>query len=132
MKPKLIFVFACLVTESLQKADLVENGYTNLVVGISPDVPESQEIIDQIKFLMTEASRELFIASRNRAYFKQVKILLPKTWNMAFDQDLQGEFFEAAEIRVDKANPVYDDAPYTVRGSGCGEPGSFIHFTPGM
>ena len=104
----------------------------NLVVGISPDVPENPDVIDQIKHLMVEASRELLIATRNRAYFKQIKILLPKTWtNTEFDQPLEGEFFEDAEIRVDRPNPVYSDAPYTLRGSGCGEPGSYIHFTPG-
>ena len=52
---------------------------------------------------MTEAGRELMIASRHRAYFKQVKILLPKTWtSVPHDQTLQGEFFEDAEIRVDR------------------------------
>ena len=131
MRRLILLLFGCLVHHSLQKADLSDNGYTNLVVGISPDVPESQDVIDQIKHLVTEASRELFIATRKRAFFKKVKILLPKTWSMAYDQDLEGEFFEAAEIRVDNPNPVYSDAPYTVRGSGCGEPGSFIHFTPG-
>ena len=115
------------------KAVLQDNGYRDLVVAISPDVPESQDTIDQIKNLMTEASRELFIASRKRAYYKRIKILLPKTWtNTQTDQDLQGEFFEAAEVRVDLPNPVYETAPYTVRGSGCGEPGSYIHITPGI
>ena len=114
------------------KAVLEDNGYRELVVAISPDVPESQDTLDQIKGLMTEASRELFIASRRRAYYKRIKILLPQTWtNTPTDQDLQGEFFEAAEVRVDLRNPVYDTAPYTVRGSGCGEPGSYIHITPG-
>ena len=46
------------------------------------------------------------------------------------DKQLEGEFYEAAEVRVDRVNPVYGDAPYTVRGSGCGEPGSYMHFTP--
>ena len=60
---------------------------------------QAQEVIDNIKFLMTEASRELFIATRNRAYYKQVKILLPQTWkNTPFDQPLSGEFYETAEV----------------------------------
>ena len=113
------------------KAVLEDNGYRELVVAISPDVPESQETLDNIKNLMTEASRELFIASRKRAYYKTIKILLPQTWsNTPTDQQLQGEFFEAAEVRVDQRNPVYDTAPYTVRGSECGQPGSYIHITP--
>ena len=134
MRPRhLLLTFVCLthLEHSLSKSVLTDNGYMNLVVGISPDVPESQETIDNIKHLLTEASRELFIATRNRAYFKQVKILLPKTWSMAYDQDLEGEIYEDAEVRVDRPNPVYADAPYTVRGAECGDPGSYIHFTPG-
>ena len=115
------------------KAVLEDNGYRELVVAISPDVPESQDTLDQIKGLMTEASRELFIASRKRAYYRRIKILLPQTWTQTpTDQDLQGEFYEAAEVRVDLMNPAYEAAPYTVRGSGCGEPGSYIHISPGQ
>ena len=125
------FVFLTLVKLSPSKSVLTDNGYMNLVVGISPDVPESQDIIDNIKHLLTEASRELFTATRNRAYFDKVKILLPQTWSMAYDQELQGEIYEDAELRVDRPNPVYADAPYTVRGAECGDPGSHIHFTPG-
>ena len=129
----LVLGLSTLVGLLSSKAVLEDNGYRELVVAISPDVPESQDTLDQIKGLMTEASRELFIASRKRAYYQRIKILLPKTWtNTPTDQDLQGEFFEAAEVRVDLRNPVYDTAPYTVRGSGCGEPGSYIHITPGQ
>jgi len=132
---KFILTFFCLnyLHECENKALLENNGYTDLVVGISPDIPESQaqEVINNIKLLMTEASKELFIASRNRAYYKQVKILLPQTWkNTPFDQPLSGEFYETAEVRIDRPNPVYGDAPYTVRGAGCGVPGSYIHITP--
>ena len=128
----LVVTVVCLSGLVSSKAVLEDNGYRELVVAISPDVPESQQTIDQIKGLMTEASRELFIASRKRAYYKRIKILLPQTWTSTeSEQDLQGEFFEAAEVRVDVANPVYHTAPYTVRGAACGEPGSYIHITPG-
>ena len=128
----LVVTVVCLAGLVSSKAVLEDNGYRELVVAISPDVPESQQTIDQIKGLMTEASRELFIASRKRAYYKRIKILLPQTWTSTeSDQDLQGEFFEAAEVRVDVANPVYHTAPYTVRGAACAEPGSYIHITPG-
>ena len=99
---------------------LADNGYTNLVVAISPDVEENQarkllscchlteaylfqDVIDKIKQLMTSASRELLTASRHRAFFRQVKILLPWTWtSVNYDQTLQGETFMDAEIRVDR------------------------------
>ena len=62
-----------------------------------------QDVIDQIKQLMRAASRELLTASRHRAFFRQVKILLPRTWtSVAWDQTLQGETFMDAEIRVDR------------------------------
>ena len=129
----LLFSLISLVGFLTSKAVLEDNGYRELVVAISPDVPESQDTLDQIKGLMTEASRELFIASRKRAYYRRIKILLPQTWTQTpTDQDLQGEFYEAAEVRVDLMNPAYEAAPYTVRGSGCGEPGSYIHISPGQ
>merc|ERR1711970_768968 len=113
------------------KSVLIDNGYTDLVVAISPDIPENVEVVNQVKHLMTEASRELYTATRDRAYFKQVKILLPKTWtSIKGNQTLEGESFEGAEIRIDRPSPVFSDGPYTVRGSGCGEPGSFMHITP--
>merc|ERR1711892_205 len=115
------------------KSVLRENGYTDLVVAISPDIPENIEVINQVKSLMTEASRELYIASRNRAYFKQVKILLPKTWTgIPGNQTLEGEAFETSEIRIDRPSPCYGDSPYTEHGPGCGEPGDFMHITPGF
>ena len=62
-----------------------------------------QDVIDQIKQLMRAASRELLTASRHRAFFRQVKILLPRTWtSVSYDQTLQGETFMDAEIRVDR------------------------------
>ena len=62
-----------------------------------------QDVIDQIKQLMTAASKELLTASRHRAFFRQVKILLPRTWtSVNYDQTLQGETYEDAEIRVDR------------------------------
>ena len=94
------------------KAVLQDNGYRELVVAISPDVPESQDTLDQIKNLMTEASRELFIASRKRAYYKRIKILLPKTWtNTQTDQDLQGgsSSIEHGEHHDDNDNDDDDD-----------------------
>merc|ERR1711970_1215301 len=82
---------------------LSENGYSELVVAISPDIPQNMEMVDQVKNLLTEASRELYIATKRRAYFKQVKILLPKTWTgVTADQTLEGESFDNSEIRIDR------------------------------
>ena len=41
-----------------------DNGYSDLLVGISPDVPESPEMLDQLKQILTNASASLFTATR--------------------------------------------------------------------
>ena len=41
-----------------------DNGYSDLLVGISPDVPESPEMLDQLKQILTNASASLYTATR--------------------------------------------------------------------
>ena len=41
-----------------------DNGYSELLVGISPDVPESPEIVEELKQLLTKASASLYRATR--------------------------------------------------------------------
>jgi len=121
----------CRGLASQGKAVLSANGYSELVIAISPDVAESEELLEQLKSLMVEASRELYIATRNRAYFRQVKILLPKTWtSIEADVAMEAESFATAELRVDRENSLYGMTPYTLTSSSCGEPGQFTHLTP--
>ena len=53
--------------------------------------------------------------SRHRAYFKRVKILLPKSWSSVPAAPATDETFETAEIVVDEANSAYGNNPYTVQ-----------------
>ncbi|XP_069988957.1 calcium-activated chloride channel regulator 4A [Penaeus vannamei] len=113
--------------------NLINNGYEDLVVAISPSVDESnaEAIIASIKKTIRETSTVLFTATRKRAYFRDVKILLPKTWtNTPYDEAALNENFEDSEIRVDARNVVYGDQPYTDQPGGCGVPGRYIHLTP--
>lgn len=114
-------------------SNLINNGYEDLVVAISPSVDESnaEAIIASIKKTIRETSTALFTATRKRAYFRDVKILLPKTWtNTPYDEAALNENFEDSEIRVDARNVVYGDQPYTDQPGGCGVPGRYIHLTP--
>lgn len=114
-------------------SNLINNGYEDLVVAISPSVDESnaEAIIASIKKTIRETSTVLFTATRKRAYFRDVKILLPKTWtNTPYDEAALNENFEDSEIRVDARNVVYGDQPYTDQPGGCGVPGRYIHLTP--
>ena len=70
------------------RAVLSENGYSELVVGLSPDLLESEETLQQLRGLLTEvgpvnmirltclqASRELYQVTRRRAYCRRVIML---------------------------------------------------------
>ncbi|XP_047476220.1 calcium-activated chloride channel regulator 4A-like [Penaeus chinensis] len=113
--------------------ELINNGYEDLVVAISPSVNESDamDITEAIKRTASEASAVLFKATRQRAFFKDVKILLPMTWtSTAYDQIAFNQHYQSSEIRVDVSNAVYGDQPYTDQPGGCGDPGRYIHLTP--
>lgn len=115
------------------RLELVNNGYEDLVVAISPSVNESDamDIIEAIKQTVSEASAILFKATHQRAFFKDVKILLPMTWaSTTYDQIAFNQHFQSSEIRVDVSNAVYGDQPYTDQPGGCGVPGRYIHLTP--
>ncbi|XP_078612940.1 calcium-activated chloride channel regulator 1-like [Branchiostoma floridae x Branchiostoma japonicum] len=110
---------------------LQNNEYTDVLVAIHKDVPEDQRIVDRLKEIFIEASRDLHVATNNRAFFKQVKILIPNTWTKKPEYLPAGtETFERANIRVDVPNPLYGDNPYVQQKGGCGEGGDYMHLTP--
>ncbi|XP_078506549.1 calcium-activated chloride channel regulator family member 3-like [Lissotriton helveticus] len=123
-----IHVF-CMATCSM--VELKNNGYENLVIAINPALPEDRKIIDNIKNMMTEASAYLFTATQRRAYFKNIKILIPLTWshNSSYSR-AKTELFDKADAIVADPFLKYGDDPYTLEYGGCGEPGKYIHFTP--
>ena len=97
------------------RVSLVENGYEGLVVAISPEEEENHDLVENIKELLTKASAELYRATRQRAYFKEVTILVPQTWNLDEAQAAVDETFEDAEFRVAPSNPAYGHNPYTIQ-----------------
>ncbi|KAK7070877.1 hypothetical protein SK128_014953 [Halocaridina rubra] len=128
-------VLFCQVTIASRMSRVIvrDNGYENVVVAISPMLREdkAQNIIQAIKVSMTEASEVLFTATKQKLYFKDVKILVPKSWtNTNIDAIATTERFEESELRIDLVNSVYNTQPYTVQPGGCGDPGLYIHLTP--
>ena len=97
------------------RVSLVENGYEGLVVAISPEEEENPNLVESIKDLMTKASAELYGATRQRAYFKEVTILVPQTWNLDEAEAAVDETFKDAEFRVAPSNPAYGHNPYTIQ-----------------
>ena len=97
------------------RLSLVENGYEGLVVAISPEEEEDHNLVESIKDLLTKASAELYGATRQRAYFKEVTILVPQTWNLDEAEAAVDETFKDAEFRVAPSNPAYGHNPYTIQ-----------------
>lgn len=118
----------------LTKADIVlyENGYENVVVAIGKDVPEHPIIIENIKKMFEDGSQVLFEATRKRAFFRKVTIVVPPSWEKREDYlttNMSG-LLSTAALRVDLPHPEHGDIPYTLQLGGCGESGAYIHLTP--
>uniref|UniRef100_A0A8C4NI12 Chloride channel accessory 1 n=1 Tax=Eptatretus burgeri TaxID=7764 RepID=A0A8C4NI12_EPTBU len=81
--------------------------------------------------MMTKASQYLYKATNQRAFFRQINILIPKSWSRKTDYlNRRGESYDQADIRIDIADPLMGDGPYTFQFGQCGVQGEFIHFTP--
>merc|ERR1719341_1473372 len=121
--------FSLLLPMVIGRASISENEYRGVVVAVSPEEVEDPALVEAIKELFTSASAELYGATRQRAFFKEVTILVPQSWSMASAEPSVDETFEDAEFRVGPPNPVYGHNPYTVQNRDCGDPGDFIHLS---
>ncbi|XP_019622967.1 PREDICTED: calcium-activated chloride channel regulator 4-like [Branchiostoma belcheri] len=119
-------------TTSALGIKLENNKYTGLVIGVHRSVPQNDSLVQAIKDAFNRASRALFLATDNRAYFGNITILLPRTWNGTDYPAATDETFCRAAVRVDRANPVYGNTPYVKRAEGCGKPGEYLHLTSGF
>ena len=109
---------------------LTDNGY-DILVGIHDDVPEDNALLDDLKDILTKASKRLYGATKRRAYFKTISILVPNSWNGIGKEKAGKERYTDAEIVVAAPNMKYGDAPYVkALSSDCGAAGENIHLTP--
>ena len=83
---------------------------------------------------MIGLSSSMFRATDSRAYLRDVAILVPASWTDKGYEAATWESYHLAGIRVDVANPLYGDRPYTEEGMtnpGCGVGWEYTHLTPG-
>lgn len=79
--------------------------------------------------MFIEASSYLYTATKQRAFFKNVTILVPQTWSSRPEYRQAGnESFDLADIIVAPPNPRWAPNPYTKQYQGCGKEGVHIHF----
>ncbi|XP_032159385.1 calcium-activated chloride channel regulator 2-like isoform X1 [Mustela erminea] len=129
---KFVTLLVALIPELLflgAGVQLQDNGYDGLLVAINPQVSEDQNLIPNIKEMITEASFYLFNATKRRVFFRNVKILIPATWKANNYSKVKQELYEKANVRVTDQYGAHGDDPYTLQYRGCGEEGKYIHFT---
>ncbi|XP_042853660.1 calcium-activated chloride channel regulator 2 isoform X3 [Panthera tigris] len=106
-----------------------DNGYDGLLIAINPQVSEDQNLIPNIKDMITEASFYLFNATKRRVFFRKIKILIPTTWKANNYSKVKQELYEKANVIVTDWYGAHGDDPYTLQYRGCGKEGKYIHFT---
>jgi len=115
---------------SYDNVKLVSNGYEGVVIAINPSVKEDANIIQSLKKIWTEASESLYIATKERAYFRDITILVPNTWTAGTYQKSGKASYENADVLVADAHPGHGNEPYTLHFGLCGGHGEYIHLTP--
>ena len=79
--------------------------------------------------MFTDGSQYLYTATKKRAYFHNVTILIPKTWSSKPEyRQASNESFDLADVIVAPPNPHWAPDPYTKQYQGCGKAGVHIHF----
>nr|Q9Y6N3.1 RecName: Full=Calcium-activated chloride channel regulator family member 3; Short=Calcium-activated chloride channel family member 3; Short=hCLCA3; Flags: Precursor [Homo sapiens]AAD23734.1 CLCA homolog [Homo sapiens] len=129
-----VILFLSLLLSPVLKSSLVtlnNNGYDGIVIAINPSVPEDEKLIQNIKEMVTEASTHLFHATKQRAYFRNVSILIPMTYKSKSEYLIpKQETYDQADVIVADLYLKYGDDPYTLQYGQCGDKGQYIHFTP--
>jgi hypothetical protein len=117
-----------LVHATAAEVSLINNGYSTVVVAIHENVSEDQSLLDAIKREFRAASSYLYRATKNRAYFKDITIVVPHTWP---DRKEYGkavsETFDNAVIQIEIAST---DIAYVRRSPICGVTDGRMHVTP--
>nr|APU50752.1 epithelial chloride channel-like protein 137 [Saccoglossus kowalevskii] len=107
------------------------NEYKGLVIAIHNSIQEDDRLIERIKTVFTTGSEYLFNALQRRIFWKQITILIPKTWSVKPEyMAAKDESFERAHVIIDNPNPDWGNNPYTQQIGGCGKKGEYIHLTP--
>ncbi|CAL4125354.1 unnamed protein product [Meganyctiphanes norvegica] len=136
-------LFAAMLTvcpwiSTASKATMVvlrDNGYDGVVVAIEDDTPVAHcnEIIMGLEATIRSASSSLFLATRGRANFRSIRVLVPSAWTSSSCPALTEvrlatvEDWATADLRVTHGrHPVHGMRPWTLQTQGCAKPGDYI------
>lgn len=114
---------------------LRDNGYLGVVVALEDNLSVSlcQELLQGLQEVVGSASTVVFSATRGRAHFRSVTVLVPPSWSpaacplLATLQNATNETWEAADVRVtQERHPHHGPRPWTLHTRGCGQTGDYI------
>lgn len=66
---------------------------------------------------------------RYRAYFKDITILIPKSWPDRDYSEAVNESIDVSDVEIGRLDPPNDE-PFTINPNQCGDLGLYIHLTP--
>ncbi|XP_052780593.1 calcium-activated chloride channel regulator 1-like [Mya arenaria] len=106
------------------------NQFKNVVVAVHDSIAEDGSLIDKIKNEMTKASKYIYKATRERAYFKEITILLPNTWSShASYGQATSETIQLADVIITDPIRGKRSFPQARSYEGCGKQGVHVLLT---
>ncbi|KAK3581283.1 hypothetical protein CHS0354_033016 [Potamilus streckersoni] len=108
---------------------LENNGFKNVVIALHDSVDEDPALIDKLKKTLSEASKVLYTATRKRAYFKEITILLPSSWTTINASAATTETLQFADVIVSDISTSLRHLPQARSYRGCGQQGIHVLLT---
>ncbi|XP_040572453.1 calcium-activated chloride channel regulator 1 [Lepeophtheirus salmonis] len=121
------------LTQTRIKLNPLTGGYENISVIVSSELPPEKcpQILDKIKFSLTEASRSLHQSLDERVFFGLINIVVPESWTASHCQtplsDAHPISSKRPDIIIGVDHPIKKNDPWTQQSLGCSQPGDFIY-----
>ncbi|XP_067674814.1 calcium-activated chloride channel regulator 3A-1-like [Haliotis asinina] len=110
-----------------------DNEYRGMLIAIEESVAEDYLLIEKLQSIFTNASQYLYQVTRQRAYFSDITILVPKSWSDKPQYEPQTkETVDNSDVLIDHADDrfSYGNRPFVIKTTPCGELGHYMHLTP--
>ncbi|KAL3851882.1 hypothetical protein ACJMK2_015581 [Sinanodonta woodiana] len=104
---------------------LENNGFKNVVIAFHDSVGEDPALIDTLKKTLIDASKVLYNATRKRAYFKEITILLPSSWTTISASAATTETLQFADFIISDLSSTRH-LPQARSYRGCGRQGIHV------
>ncbi|CAG2104285.1 unnamed protein product [Medioppia subpectinata] len=120
-----------LVVICVPKPIQYNNGeYEGLVVTIHPDITDSDQLVANLKELLIKSSAFLYGATESRAQFKDIAVILPKSWPQKDEYNkILDSHWDDGHIRIVPSAQSPSDKPFVLQPRGCRQSGEYIQLT---